>query len=435
MEKISNKKIKSDNISDISINSSKKQKQSKEDNLNSEGEKKQTKSNSKRKTSDSGNNDSNIKDWFFDGSLLIFNFKESKPANKILSFDLDDTLITTKSGKLFAQTKDDWKFLFNFDNMKKKLVEYLDKGYRLVIFSNQKGIGEGNTDIKLFKSKLNSFFEKLDLPIILFCSTQPDYFRKPSIGGFKLFLIKYNQEYNQDNFDNKDSIYVGDAAGRPKTTKKKKDFADTDYKFALNCGMEFKTPEDFFQDIKEKLPDFEFDIKTYKNINQNDPFTKSNNQEIILFVGSPGSGKTTFFNNNLQNYEHINQDVLKSNIKCLKLAREALKEGKSIVVDRTHRDKESRKEYINLAKEFKIDIRCIYFAFPKDLCFHLNNLRDINKSRKIYSKSVSDVTIHTWFKYHEEPTIKEGFKEVVKLNFIPGPFENKDDEEIFYSYS
>jgi hypothetical protein len=32
---------------------------------------------------------------------------------------------------------------------------------------------------------------------------------------------------------NNDNIYLGDASGRTKTDSKKKDFADTDYKFAL----------------------------------------------------------------------------------------------------------------------------------------------------------------------------------------------------------
>lgn len=41
----------------------------------------------------------------------------------------------------------------------------------------------------------------------------------------------------------KDSFYCGDAAGRPKTALRPKDFSDTDLKFALNVGIDFKTPE------------------------------------------------------------------------------------------------------------------------------------------------------------------------------------------------
>ena len=40
------------------------------------------------------------------------------------------------------------------------------------------------------------------------------------------------------------SFYCGDAAGRK--DGKHKDFSDSDYKFALNSGLPFKTPENLF---------------------------------------------------------------------------------------------------------------------------------------------------------------------------------------------
>jgi len=46
------------------------------------------------------------------------------------------------------------------------------------------------------------------------------------------------------------SFYCGDAAGRPKTATRPKDFSDTDIKFAHNVGLTFKTPEEFFLDQK-----------------------------------------------------------------------------------------------------------------------------------------------------------------------------------------
>ena len=41
------------------------------------------------------------------------------------------------------------------------------------------------------------------------------------------------------NYD--ESFYVGDAAGR------KKDFSDSDLKFAENIGITFYTPEEYFE--------------------------------------------------------------------------------------------------------------------------------------------------------------------------------------------
>ena len=45
-------------------------------------------------------------------------------------------------------------------------------------------------------------------------------------------------------------FYCGDAAGRPKTANRPKDFSDTDLKFAANIGLKFLTPEQLFLDEK-----------------------------------------------------------------------------------------------------------------------------------------------------------------------------------------
>jgi bifunctional polynucleotide phosphatase/kinase len=44
------------------------------------------------------------------------------------------------------------------------------------------------------------------------------------------------------------------------------------------------------------------------------PFTKNSPQELVIFCGSPGAGKSTFFWDVLQplGYERVNQDILKT---------------------------------------------------------------------------------------------------------------------------
>jgi hypothetical protein len=80
-------------------------------------------------------------------------------------------------------------------------------------------------------------------------------------------------------------------------------------------------------------------------------FTKTNPQDIVslasmhvnvcrlisvkvLFVGSPGAGKSTFYEKILKSlgYIRINQDTLKTRDKCLKVAAEHLSEGKSVAI-------------------------------------------------------------------------------------------------------
>lgn len=57
-------------------------------------------------------------------------------------------------------------------------------------------------------------------------------------------------------------------------------------------------------------------------------------QEMIVFVGSAGCGKSTFYREYLsKHYSRVNNDTVKNAKKAQKLCREALEAGKSIVVD------------------------------------------------------------------------------------------------------
>jgi len=108
--------------------------------------------------------------------------------------------------------------------------------------------------------------------------------------------------------------------------------------------------------------------------------------------------------------------------------------GKSVVIDNTNPDADTRKTYIELAKKHNYPSRCFLFDVTKDMAFHLNELRKANNQRKHSSNSVADVIIHTWFKRLQKPTKAEGFTEVEVIEPIAGPFVNPEDEEIFFSH-
>jgi len=100
-------------------------------------------------------------------------------------------------------------------------------------------------------------------------------------------------------------------------------------------------------------------------------------QDVVLFVGYPCLGKSTFFRQHFQpeGYIHINQDTLKTREKCIRALEETLKAGKSCVVgqslpllnestltkqhlDNTNRNVTTRKHYIDLCGTLKVPIRC-----------------------------------------------------------------------------
>jgi len=197
---------------------------------------------------------------------------------------------------------------------------------------------------------------------------------------------------------------------------------------------------------KRHYQKIEFDVKEFKtnkelfkgvSISDQNLKLKSSKTEMIIFSGSPGSGKSTFFRSYLEGngYIHVNQDTLRTAQKCYKVAEENLKQGKSVVIDNTNPKADTRQFYSKLAKELGVGCRSFIFNFPKDLVFHLNEMRSINRHRTHNSKNVADVIVHTWYKNFSQPTKSEGFSEILEVNFVPGPFKNNDDENTFFQYT
>ena len=69
---------------------------------------------------------------------------------------------------------------------------------------------------------------------------------------------------------------------------------------------------------------------------------------MIVMVGYPGSGKSSFCKRHLNSYERINLDELKNYSKCVSLIEASLSGGKSVVIDNTCPDPASRKKYVGI---------------------------------------------------------------------------------------
>ena len=387
----------------------------------------------------------NIFNWrTIDATVICKAYNNFKSGKKLLSFDLDDTITSfekKKSGKSKPQDKEaeePYRFTFDIKKIKLKLDEYKKKDYIFAIFSNQNGITQGHIKEKDFKNKIDKIFtEELKYPFVALFAKEKDYYRKPSTGMFELFKKYFNENIE---LDLNECIYVGDAAGRKKSkTYKRNDFSDSDHKFAINCQFNFYTPEEFFLNEKSEYPKITNKLHDYdKNNNEHIKFDSSPNfKEVIILVGSPGCGKSTFSENYLvpKGYVRINQDNLKTKQKVIKCLIENMDKGKKIVIDSTNPQKINRGEYIKICKEKNYPVRAFVFQVSKELAMHLNNLRAINKQRKHFSEHVNVIPIHTFFKNFEQPELSEGFKEIVQVNFVPGPFENEEDKKIFYYLS
>ena len=56
----------------------------------------------------------------------------------------------------------------------------------------------------------------------------------------------WNHLVDHMNGDLKSGLFVGDAAGRADSEGKRREFADSDLKFAESLGLPFKTPDEMF---------------------------------------------------------------------------------------------------------------------------------------------------------------------------------------------
>lgn len=121
----------------------------------------------------------------------------------------------------------------------------------------------GNTDIATLQGKYEEIITSLDIPVQVFISTGNDHYRKPNTEMWRYMERQCNGGISIDPLQ---SVYVGDAAGRPKDwiKGKGKDFSCTDRMFAANVGVSFYTPENFFQGIAEAGFDWRsLDVKEF----------------------------------------------------------------------------------------------------------------------------------------------------------------------------
>lgn len=356
-------------------------------------------------------------------SLLVYSPDNLVSKSCIAAFDLDGTIIRTKSGRRFPKDKDDW--IFNCVNITSKLKTLHEDDFKLIIFTNQGGIAYNRSKIPSFKEKVEKIVATISLPIQVFIATDESIYRKPAPGMWNA-LLKHKNDDVPINLEK--SFYVGDAAGRQ---NQHKDHSCADRLFALNIPLTFYTPEEFFlQKAPEKYVMPEFDPRKLKKGTVID-YTSAN-QEIIVMVGMQASGKSTFCEKHLttKGYVHISRDKEGSYQKCMSLAEKEVLSGKSVVIDNTNPDLESRARYISIAKKHKVPCRC--FVMNTTLEHAKHNLA----FRKAITNSRQDVNskiLGAFKNKYKNPELKEGFQEIVQVDFIP-TFNSSEEEELYQKF-
>lgn len=410
---------------------------------------------------------------------------------RVASFDLDDTLIHRPNSR--AKDKQ-WKLLDM--SIVDKIADLVKNHFIIVIFTNQGGMSMNkNFDQPKWRQTMDDLVELLTSKIMnkkyyfaTYVSKKHDIYRKPNIGMWNMMKDNLKEEFKIEIENNsisesdnsmsesdhsmsveisKKSFFCGDAAGRITnsiykksiypTSTKQGDHTDTDRKFAMNIGITFMTPEEFFLG---KMPDPEFKLlglnpseylkilKTkssnstksskstkltksikyntdYKNSevikilddNQNDFIPRK--REMIIMVGPMGSGKSQYVQKYIlpHKYVYVNQDTCKTKIKCDELTKSALKKGKSVVIDATNPDVLSRMHYTAMAREYDYKhIRAIIINTPPVIFSHLNNVRHLYSKGKI--PKINNIAYASFKKRYVKPLKTEYFDKIDIIDFI-----------------
>ena len=299
-------------------------------------------------------------------SPTIYNINNASFRENMVALDYDWTVVNPKDGKTFPTCIDDWQWLYS--TVPEKIKKYYEDGYMIVVFTNQS---------KPWKcEQIQIALKTLDIPMFIVIATEKcDY--KPNPLLFTTFI-------GENVINKENSFFVGDALGR------KTDFSDSDRVFAENIGIVWHSPESIF-DVKDEV------IKILT-------IPLSDEPEIIIMMGYPGSGKSTIAKDicKNENYIHISGDDCKTSSKMIKKSIEYILQKKSIVFDATNSSSKKRKEYVELGKKYNYKVKCIHVSSSLDVSYKRNKTRDPEKQ-------VPKIAYSVYTKYYEEPNENEGF--------------------------
>lgn len=301
-------------------------------------------------------------------------------SSKVYMFDVDGTLVTTKSGRPSYSPIDVYDYMF-YSGVLEKLEELMKRGYSIVLISNQKRF------TPLIKSKFNNIYQKLEragIKIVAFILKSTEY-QKPSALVFddiqKMWPVSITKVR-----------YCGDACGALHS----KDYppyewSDVDYEFYNNLNIKnkkFYRPQQVF---KNKL---KLEVETEKS--------------FIMLVGNPGSRKTWVAQKLAeQGFTHICGDTHGTVAKQKQLLQRALAKNQNVIIDNTNGRKEKRNEFLDLAREHN------YFT---TIIWLVPDGRPFNKQR---DSPVPEVAYNVYSKYFVEPASDEADRLIVYCHHTP----------------
>lgn len=144
------------------------------------------------------------------------------------------------------------------------------------------------------------------------------------------------------------------------------------------------------------------------------------------------TGKSQFCKEYLENenYEIVSRDVIGTWQKCVDRVNDCLATRRKVVVDNTNGDKESRARYVKAAKKHMVPCRCFVMTTSFKHAQHNIAYRELTDTK--HSK-INKIVLNSYKKNYQDPSIEEGFKEIVRVNFVP-KFKNEKERNLYQMY-
>ncbi|QHT71013.1 ATP-binding protein [Rhodocytophaga rosea] len=127
---------------------------------------------------------------------------------------------------------------------------------------------------------------------------------------------------------------------------------------------------------------------------------------LILFIGIPGSGKSTFyFQHFFHTHMRVNLDMLRTRNRENRLLEFCFQTQMPLVVDNTNVQLEERKKYIDAAKQHKFKVSGYYFESSLQASLERN-------AKRTGKQQVSEKGLKAKYYQLQIPEKTEGFDEL-----------------------